>query len=134
MPLTIRFFLVDDNLDFLRSANHFLSLQPSLQVVGSVTSGKDALEQIPRLAPHLVLMDWAMPEMSGLEATRQIKARKEPPRIVILSLYDIPQYRKAAQFTGADGFISKRLLSEQLIPLIQRLFHLRQTTAKEEAV
>jgi DNA-binding NarL/FixJ family response regulator len=123
MHLTIRILLVDDNLDFLRSANNFLSVQPSLEVVGGVTSGKDALEQIPHLTPHLILMDWAMPEMSGLETTRQIKASKEAPRIVILTLYDTPQYRKAAQSAGADGFISKGVLSEQLIPLIQSLFH-----------
>ena len=122
MAKLIRVMLVDDNLDFLRSAKKFLTLQPSLQIIGSVTSGKDALEQIQTLMPDLVLMDWTMPEMSGLEATRQIKQRKKAPRIVILTLYNIPIYRKAAQSAGADGFISKSDWNEQLIPLIQSLF------------
>jgi DNA-binding NarL/FixJ family response regulator len=123
MQIPIRVLLVDDNLDFIRSAIHFLSLQPSLQVVGSVISGKDALEEIPHLKPDLVLMDWAMPEMSGLEATRQIKACNNTLRIVILTLYDIPQYRKAAQSAGADGFICKGVWSEQLIPFLQHIFN-----------
>jgi DNA-binding NarL/FixJ family response regulator len=122
MQFPIRVMLVDDNLDFLRSAKNFLKLLPSLQLIGSATSGQEALDQIPTLMPDLVLMDWAMPEMTGLEATRQIKARNKEPRIVVLTLYDNPQYRKAAQSAGADGFISKSDWNEQLIPLIQSLF------------
>jgi DNA-binding NarL/FixJ family response regulator len=99
-----------------------LALQPSLQVVGCAVSGAEALEQIPRLAPQLVLMDWVMPEMSGLEATRLIKTQKNPPQVVILTLHDIPHYRRAAQSAGADGFINKAEWSTQLMPLIQQLF------------
>lgn len=123
MQMPIRVLLVDDNLDFLRSAQNFITLQHSLQVVGSVTSGKDALDQISLLMPRLVLMDWAMPELSGLETTRRIKALKDAPRVVILTMYDFQQYRKAAQSAGADGFISKKDWVEQLIPIIQRLFY-----------
>ncbi len=122
MCLIIRVLLVDDSPDFLKSAGRFLSLQPSLQVVGSATSGKEALKQIPQLAPHLVLLDWAMPEMSGLEALRRIKARESPPRVVMLTLYDIVQYRRAAQLAGADGFLCKTEWSAQLMPLVHCLF------------
>ncbi|MDR3576074.1 MAG: response regulator transcription factor [Anaerolineaceae bacterium] len=122
MAKPIRVMLVDDNLDFLRSAKKYLTLQPSLQIVGSASSGKEALKQIPTLRPDLVLMDWTMPEMSGLEATRQIKQHKKAPRIVILTLHIIPTYQNAAQAAGADGFISKSNWNEELIPLIQSLF------------
>lgn len=118
----IRVLLVDDNPEFLKSASEFLALQPSLQVVGCAVSGDEALVQIPRLAPHLILMDWAMPEMSGLEATRLIKAKKNAPYVVILTLHNIRQYRSAAQLAGADGFISKAEWSTQLMPLIRQLF------------
>ena len=122
MQLPIRVMLVDDHLDFLRSAKNFLKLIPALQLICSVTTGQEALDQIPTLTPNLVLMDWAMPEMSGLETTRRIKAGKDAPRVVILTMYDFPQYRKAAQTAGADGFISKSDWIEQLIPIIQHLF------------
>jgi len=118
----IRVLLVDDNPEFLKSASGFLALQPSLQVVGCAISGAEALAQIPRLAPHLILMDWAMPEMSGLEATRLIKAQKNAPCVVILTLHNIRPYRAAARLAGADGFISKAEWSAQLMPLVQQLF------------
>ena len=120
--LPIRVLLVDDNPEFLKSASGFLALQPALQVVGGATSGADALEQIPRLAPDLVLMDWAMPEMSGLEATRLIKAQPGAPRVVVLTMYDLRQYRDAAQLAGADGFLTKAQWNTQLMPEVQRLF------------
>ncbi|MCP4516579.1 MAG: response regulator transcription factor, partial [Delftia sp.] len=70
----------------------------------------------------LVLMDLAMPGMSGLEATRQIKARPSGPRVIILTLYDSPEYRAAAQELGADGFVIKSEFFDQLQPAIHTLF------------
>jgi DNA-binding NarL/FixJ family response regulator len=67
-------------------------------------------------------MDWAMSEMSGLEAMRLIKAHQNVLCVVILTLHNIRQYRAAAQLVGADGFISKAEWSAQLMPLIQQLF------------
>ena len=121
MP-SIRVLLVDDNPEFLKSAANFLAVLPALEVVGEATSGAEACEKVSRLNPQLVLMDWAMPEMSGLEATRNIKARKNAPRVVILTLYDIAPYRVAAQSAGADGFINKAEWSTQLMPLVRQLF------------
>ena len=132
MQIPIRVLMVDDNRDFLRSAKNYLTLQHSLRVVGSVTAGKDALEQIPQLMPHLVLMDWAMPEMSGLETTRRIKALQDAPIVVILTMHDFPQYREAAQSAGADGFICKRDWIEQLIPLIRHLFDEDDSNTKSQ--
>jgi len=118
----LRVLLVDDSPEFLESAAYFLSLQPSVKVVGRALSGPDALEMASRLRPDLVLMDWAMPEMTGLEAARRLKAQPGAPRVVILTLHDNPQYRAAAQAAGADGFISKADFGAQLPPLIHRLF------------
>lgn len=122
MPPLIRVLLVDDSPEFLKSACGFLALQPSLQVVGSASSGAEALKQIQALAPDLVLMDWAMPEMSGVETARLIKAQEDAPRVIILTMYDLPYYRTAAKIAGADGFITKLEWSKQLMPLIHQLF------------
>jgi len=119
---SIRTFLVDDSPEFLESAAGFLALQPAIQVVGRACSAQDALEQVPRLRPDLVLMDWAMPGMTGLEATRTLKTLPGSPRIIILTIYDIPKYRTEARVAGADGFISKPDFVVQLPPLIQHLF------------
>jgi DNA-binding NarL/FixJ family response regulator len=120
--LTIRIILVDDSPEFLESAAHFLSIQPSIQIVGRALSGTEALEQAARLQPDLVLVDWAMPEMNGLEAARCLKAQPAAPRVIVLTLYDTPRYRAAAQAAGTDGFVNKADFGAQLMPLIHKLF------------
>jgi two-component system chemotaxis response regulator CheY len=103
----LRLLLVDDSPLFLDSAVQLLSRDPEIEIVGRAFSGEEALTRVAALQPDLVLMDIAMPGMGGLEATRQIKALPKPPRVVILTLYDNPEYRAAAERAGADGFICK---------------------------
>ncbi len=118
----IRVLLVDDNPGFLKSASMLLSTDPRITVVGVAHSGAEALVKNERLAPDLVLMDLVMPEMNGLEATRQIKIGESPPLIIILTLYDNAEYRNAAMTVGADGFVAKSEAGTQLHPLIRELF------------
>jgi DNA-binding NarL/FixJ family response regulator len=66
-------------------------------------------------------MDLTMPEMNGLEATRQLKARADEPRIIILTLHDNSEYRAAAAAASADGFVTKSELGMQLVPMIHHL-------------
>lgn len=118
----IRTLLVDDSLAFLDSATRFLDGDQRLEIVGRGLSGRDALEQIPLLRPDLVLMDLAMPEMNGLEATRLIKRQPNAPCVVILTLNDSYEYRMAAAAVGADGFLTKSEFAIELLPLIDSLF------------
>lgn len=118
----IRLLVVDDSPEFLDLAVHVLSAEPLIEIVGRATSGQAALEQTARLRPDLVLMDVAMPEMNGLEATRRIKARPESPRVVLLSLHDNSEYRAGAMAAGADGFLPKWELGLSLLSLICGLF------------
>jgi DNA-binding NarL/FixJ family response regulator len=122
MAMTIRVLLVDDEPDFLRSIRRFLEVDPYLKVVGSALSGREALEEIDRLQPDLVLMDIAMPAMSGLETTRQIKTRPGSPRVVLMTLYDDAAYRTAAEAIRADGFVSKTDVGVELLPFAHALF------------
>jgi DNA-binding NarL/FixJ family response regulator len=118
----LRLLLVDDSAEFLESAARLLALHPELRVIGRAASGSAALEQVAALEPDLVLMDLAMPGMNGLETTRHIKARPAAPRVVIMTLYDVAEYRTAARDATADGFIAKSSIRSQLLPLLACLF------------
>lgn len=118
----VRILLVDDSPGFLQAAACFLEAEPDIEIVGRALSGRDALEQVARSKPDLVLMDLAMPEMNGLAATHQIKALPDAPHVIILTLHDNPEYRAAAQAEQADGFIGKSEFGTQLLPLIHAMF------------
>ena len=118
----LRILLVDDSAEFLESAARLLMLHQDLAIVGRAASGSSALEQVATLSPDLVLMDLAMPGMNGLEATRQIKAQPAAPCVVIMTLYDVAEYRAAARAALADGFIAKSSIRSQLLPLLASLF------------
>jgi DNA-binding NarL/FixJ family response regulator len=119
---SLRVLLVDDSPEFLESAARFLALHQELRIVGRAASGQAALEQVATLNPDLVLIDLAMPGMNGLEATRQIKAQPTAPRVVIMTLYDVAEYRTAARGASADGFIAKSSIRSQLLPMLAGIF------------
>ncbi|MEJ2263101.1 MAG: response regulator transcription factor [Anaerolineales bacterium] len=118
----IRTLLVDDNPEFLEAAKRFLTSDEQLKIIGTALSGQEAIKKVKELNPDLVLMDLAMPDMNGLEATRQIKNESGAPHVVILTLHDTPEYREASDSVGADGFIPKSDFGMQLLPLIKALF------------
>ena len=117
----IRIILADDNPEFLHAATNFLATDPQLKIVGQARSGQEALDQVTALQPHLVVIDLAMPETNGLEATRRIKAQSHPPYVIILTFYDNAEYRTEAEQVAADGFVAKSDMGTQLLPLIHTL-------------
>jgi DNA-binding NarL/FixJ family response regulator len=118
----LRILLVDDSAEFLESAARFLTMRADMNLVGSASSGHDAIARALELKPDLVLIDLAMPGMNGLEATRLLKAHSDAPRVVIMTLYDNNEYREAAREAAADGFIAKSAIGSQLFPMIASLF------------
>lgn len=118
----VRTLLVDDSQLFLEAAVRFLAAHQWLDIVGQATSGDQALAMTEQLAPDLVLIDVNMPGMDGLQATRQIKQRPNPPRVVVMTLHDIPEYREAAHAASADDFIAKSSIATRLIAMIDSLF------------
>jgi CheY-like chemotaxis protein len=119
----VKVLLVDDSEPWLKTVATWLpGGVPRLRVVGQASTGCEALAETMRLHPDLVLMDIAMPEMDGIEATRQLKARPDAPRVVILTLYAGPAYQAEAEAAGADGFLGKAALVAGLPPMIEGLF------------
>jgi DNA-binding NarL/FixJ family response regulator len=87
----MRVLLVDDNPEFLMAAQRFLSLAPRLEVVGHANSGEEAIDRAKTLRPELVLINWSLPGVNGLEAIRRIQAQPNPPKIIMLSPQDYPE-------------------------------------------
>lgn len=114
----MRVLVVDDSPQFAAAITRYLSAVLQLEVVGHARSGLEAIEQVTRLHPDVVLMDWMMPEMDGLEATRRIKRGPHPPQVIIVTLNDGTEYRHQARLAGADGFVSKGDLGPALSSLL----------------
>ena len=114
----VRVLIVDDHDGFINAAmRHFRRLD-WLEVVGTAANGLEAIERSEALRPDVVLMDLAMPEMGGLQATRLIKAQDDPPYLVIASHFDDAEHREHA---GADNFVSKLSYLQEVVPILERL-------------
>ena len=127
-PSALRILLVDDSPAFLHAATRALALDSRIDIVGKASSGHQAIALVPEVQPDVVLMDVAMPGMNGFEATRQIKSRPNPPRIVMLTSHDIAHYRTAAADAGADNFVNKADFGTELLPLIDNVLAERAAT------
>jgi len=120
-PAPIRTLLVDDSEAFLDGARDWLAAREGFTVVGTARSGTDALEAIERLEPDLVLLDLVMPGLDGFQVTRRIKARPDPPWVVIITFHASNAARQEATAAGADGMLSKVEFLVALEPLIRQL-------------
>lgn len=118
----LRAVIVDDSPIVLRSLSWFLQRQAGLQLIGTATDGYAAVQRVLELKPDLVLMDFQIPGIDGLEATRRIRAHSEAPAIVLVTSDDTPGCREAARAAGTDGFVEKQHLFTQLRLVIRRLF------------
>lgn len=102
-----RALIVEDSLHFRRTlANIMSSHFPDIEVV-QATNALEAAELVELSLPDIVFMDIKLPGQSGIELTRQIKLAHAEVVVVVLTSYDLPEYRQAAYRNGADCFISK---------------------------
>jgi len=110
----IKVLIVDDHTIVRDGISVLLDIAGDIEVVGEASNGREALEMIGKLMPDVVIMDIAMPIMSGLEATQRI--RKEYPNVKVLALtqYDDKEYVFPVIEAGAYGFISKTAASADL--------------------
>jgi len=119
--MTLKILLVDDNLTFLASVKHTLSLLPRVRMVAEAHSGEQALCLGQQLHPDLVLLDIVMPGMSGLDVARTMQTWQQPPRILFLTLHDNESYRAEARKLGALGLVGKANFVAELLPIVDNL-------------
>jgi DNA-binding NarL/FixJ family response regulator len=115
----IRVVLVDDQSLFRAGIRMLVASQPDLEVVGEAGNGQEALEIVRTSRPDVVLMDIRMPVMDGLTATAEILSRPAPPRIVMLTTFDLDEAAARAIRQGASGFLLKDADPEFLLAAIR---------------
>ena len=115
----IRVMLVDDQAMVRAGFRMIVESEPDITVVGEAADGRDAVELARRCDPHVVLMDVRMPHMDGIEATALITAAATPPRVLILTTFDLDDYVYSALRAGASGFMLKDAPAEQLIEAVR---------------
>jgi len=118
----IRVLIVDDHTLVRDGIRALLALVADVEVVGEAANGKEALEKVKGLAPDVVLMDLAMPIMSGLEATRRIRREFPGIRVLALTQYDDSEYVIPIIEAGACGFVTKMVAFSELASAIQAAY------------
>ena len=103
----VRALIVDDSPFALRALVRILEDEGAFSLVGTAANGEEAVLQVMALRPELVLMDYRMPHVNGIEATRRIKQLTNPPLVVIVSSEATPELRALADTAGANGFVDK---------------------------
>jgi DNA-binding NarL/FixJ family response regulator len=117
MTITV---LVADDQPLMRSAmRSFIAAEPDLTVVGEAADGAAACRLAEKLRPAVVVMDVRMPIMDGVEATRRITSIPCPPRVLVMTTFDLDEYIIDALRAGASGFLVKDSPPEELIKAVR---------------
>ena len=99
--------IVDDSAAFRRTVKEILLSEFPTMSVAEAADGKEAFERIHAGRPDFIFMDVRLPGENGFDLTRRIKARYPEALVVMVTNYDMPEYREAARQSGAQGFLSK---------------------------
>jgi DNA-binding NarL/FixJ family response regulator len=115
----IRVLIADDQALVRGGFRMILDAQKDVEVVGEASDGREALAQARELDPDVVLMDIRMPELDGLEATRQLVSGDGSARVLMLTTFDLDEYVYEAMKAGASGFLLKDVRPEQLAEAVR---------------
>ena len=111
----IRILLADDHTLVRRGVRLILEQEPDLSVVAEAADGAEAVERVRDTEVDLVVLDIAMPRMTGLQAAAEIARRRTPPKMLMLSMHDNEQYFFGALKAGASGYVLKSVADEDLV-------------------
>jgi two-component system, NarL family, invasion response regulator UvrY len=107
--------VVDDQAPFRTAAKAVLRRLDGFELAGEASSGSEAIELVDRLHPELVLMDINMPQMNGIEATRQVVAAHPGTVVILCSTYSLSDLPDDAGSSGAAGYVNKEQLGADLL-------------------
>jgi two-component system response regulator NreC len=117
--MTIRLMLVDDHEVVRSGLRMLLASESDLDIIGEAGTAEEAIASILDLKPDVVLMDIGLPDKSGIEATKEIKAKLPEVAIVALTIHEDAEYFFKMLDAGASGYVPKRAAPEELVSAIQ---------------
>ncbi|QPL94606.1 response regulator transcription factor [Streptomyces clavuligerus] len=117
--MSIKVMLVDDQVLLRTGFRMVLAAQPDMEVVAEAGDGAEAIELLRSTAVDVVLMDVRMPRLDGVEATRRICAQPDPPKVLILTTFDLDEYAFSGLKAGASGFMLKDVPPGELLAAIR---------------
>jgi DNA-binding NarL/FixJ family response regulator len=115
----ITILLVDDHTVLRQGLRALLQTEPDMEIVGEAENGRQAVQMAAKLAPDVVVMDIAMPQLNGLEATHQICKEAPLAKVLILSSYADDEYVRRLTEAGAVGYLIKQTMANDLIKAIR---------------
>jgi DNA-binding NarL/FixJ family response regulator len=116
-----RIVIAEDHTILREGLRALLSSQEALEVVGEAEDGREAIRQVEKLTPDLILMDLSMPKMNGIEAIREIRRRVPETRILALTVHKAEEFILEVLQAGADGYIPKDASSNELMMAIKSI-------------
>lgn len=117
--MTIRLLLVDDHAVVRSGLRMLLGNESDVEIVGEAGTAAEALSLAGKLDPNVILMDIGLPDMSGIDATRQIKSRYPQVAVVALTIHEDEEYFFKMLDAGASGYVPKRAAPEELLTAIR---------------
>jgi len=115
----INVLVVDDHVVVREGIKMVLTTDPELKVVGEASSGEEAVDRVKELKPHVVVMDIAMPGLSGFEATRLIREQNPDVKVLALTVHDSEAYVFQMLQAGAVGYVLKRASAADVIQAVK---------------
>jgi DNA-binding NarL/FixJ family response regulator len=116
--MTIRVLLVDDHLEVRERLRVLLLREPDIELTGEAGEGAEALDMLERLPADVVVMDFNLPETSGIETAKRILAGKSGTRVVIISMQSDPHYVKESFRAGITAYLLKDCACEELVAAV----------------
>jgi two-component system response regulator NreC len=117
--MTTRLLLVDDHAVVRSGLRMLLENEPDVEIVGEAGTAREALDSLDRLRPDVILMDIGLPDLSGIEAARQVKALRPETAVVALTIHEDEEYFFKMLDAGASGYVPKRAAPEELLTAIR---------------
>lgn len=118
---TVRILLADDHDVVREGLKTLLAVRPDFQVCGEVATGREAVARARALKPHVVVLDFSMPELNGLEATRQIREALPEAEVLIMTMHDSDTLACEVLAAGARGFLLKTDARRHLVAAVDAL-------------